>query len=278
MSLIAHRYGKGRVRIMRVRRDGARHEIREASIGVMLHGDFGRSFTHADNSQVVATDSIRNLVNLAAREDIASDHEPFIAALAARFLDRYAHVERVAIDSTETRWTRLAIDGHPHPHAFALDANGNPTVHVERTRDMIVTRSGIRNYTFLKSTGSGFTGFLRDDITTLPETSDRIAATSMDASWLWSATPDDPVRVNARLLDTLLGVFATTHSASLQDSLYRMGQAALEAVPGIAEITLACPNKHYLPIDLAPLGASSDNLVFTPSDEPHGQIECTLAR
>jgi urate oxidase len=76
----------------------------------------------------------------------------------------------------------------------------------------------------------------------------------------------------------MLEVFATTYSFGIQDSLYRMAEAALAVVPEIIEIKLACPNKHYIPINLTPFGLSADNLVFTPTDEPHGQIECTVAR
>ncbi len=72
--------------------------------------------------------------------------------------------------------------------------------------------------------------------------------------------------------------FATTYSLGVQDSLFRMGNAALQAAPDITEIAIACPNKHYLPIDLTPFGLAADQAVFTPTDEPHGQIECTLRR
>ena len=279
MRLIANSHGKARVRVMRVERGPDRQQVREASLDVMLHGEaFARSYTHADNTLVVATDTIRNLVNLVAREQIAASTEHFARIVAIRFLDRYDHVERVTVAATETSWSRLIIDGAPHPHAFTLNANGRPTAHIDATREAISLRSGIEGFTFLKSTGSGFEGFLRDDATTLPETNDRIAATSMNATWLWRADPDDHPITNAAILDAMLRTFATTHSASLQDSLYRMGESALEAAPELSAITLACPNKHYLPIDLTRLGASSDNLVFTPTDEPHGQIECTLSR
>jgi urate oxidase len=276
MTLLAHRYGKGRVRTMRVHREGERNEVRETALDVMLHGDFGRAYTDADNASVVATDTIKNIVNIVAREQIRAHNEDFADAVARRFLDRYPHVTRVEIISHETRWTRL----NDHPHSFVRDANGTPIVLLDHMRDAKpVLKSGVRGFTFLKSTRSGFEGFPRCDATTLPETADRIAATSMDATWLWAASPEEGyARANASILDALLGDFADTYSASLQDSLYRMATAALAATAGITEITLACPNKHYLPINLAPFGASADNLVFTPSDEPHGQIECTVGR
>ena len=72
--------------------------------------------------------------------------------------------------------------------------------------------------------------------------------------------------------------FATTYSKGVQDSLYRMGEAALAAVPELAEIRMACPNKHYIPMRLEPFGMVSDNAVFIATDEPHGQIECVIGR
>ena len=76
----------------------------------------------------------------------------------------------------------------------------------------------------------------------------------------------------------LLQVFATTYSHSAQDSLYRMGEAALAAAPAIEEITLAMPNFHYLAIDLSAFGRDAKGRLFLPTDEPNGQIEATLRR
>jgi urate oxidase len=263
---------------MRVHRTDGHDEVRELTVQAMLEGDFDRAYTHADNKTVVATDTIKNIVNIVARETVAAPAEVFCEKLAQRFLDRYDQVRQVVVDTAETRWNRLPLAGTPHAHAFLLDANGKPTVRLERTRSGQVMRSGITGFTFMKSTGSGWTDYVMDDYTTLAETTDRIAATSMTASWLWGARPADPAAANAAILGAMLEVFAGTYSHGMQDSLYRMGEAALAAMPDITEIAIACPNKHYLPIDLRAFGMASDNTVFTPTDEPHGQIECTLAR
>ena len=130
----------------------------------------------------------------------------------------------------------------------------------------------------MKSTQSGWDQYMKDAYTTLPETRDRICATSMNAAWRWRAEPSDYAAANAKVLSEMLKVFATTYSESVQDSLYRMGSAALVAVPDILDISLACPNKHYLLINLAPFGLDNDNQVFLPTDEPHGQIACTVGR
>jgi urate oxidase len=120
--------------------------------------------------------------------------------------------------------------------------------------------------------------YVHDEFTTLAETTDRICATSMNASWRYEREPADFTAANERILQTMLRVFATTYSEGVQDSLYRMGQAALEAVPEISHVSMAVPNKHYIPINLSHFGFDNENQVFLPTDEPHGQIECAVGR
>ena len=278
MPLIQNSYGKGRVRVMRVQRDGAHNAVRELSVLTLLDGDFAAAYTEGDNSTVVATDTIKNIAYIVARENMTADTEHYGELLAARFLERYPQVERVRVSMRETRWTRASFGGEAHPHSFVLDGNGQPTAEVTATREGTAVVSGITGYTFMKTTASGWVDYVMDDYTTLPPTEDRIAATAMDASWTWLQAPADYDATNARVLATMLEVFATTYSHGVQDSLYRMGEAALAAVPELATIRMACPNKHYLPIRLEPFGLSSDNMVFMPTDEPHGQIECMVGR
>jgi urate oxidase len=283
MPLIRNTYGKGRVRVMRVHRtpgvDGIEHdEVRELTVMTMLDGDFAAAYTSGDNRLVVATDTIKNIAYIVARENMTACPEEFSIKLAARFLERYPQVMHATINVHETKWVRASFGDKPHPHSFVLDSNGMPTASVSANREATTIVSGIKNFTFMKSTGSGWVDFVRDEYTTLPDTDNRIAATSMDASWSWLAAPEDYPAANAKVLDTMLEVFGTTYSKGVQDSLYRMGEAALAAVPQLATITMACPNKHYLPVNLDKFSMSSDNSVFIPTDEPHGQIECTVGR
>ena len=277
MPLIQNTYGKGRVRVMRVHR-GDRNEVRELTIMTLLDGDFAAAYTEGDNRAVVATDTIKNIAYIVARENMTAGTEQYGEALAARFLQRYPQVERVRVSMRETRWTRASFGGAAHPHSFVLDSNGQPTAEIVATREGTTVVSGIAGYTFMKTTESGWVDYVMDEYTTLPPTRDRIAATAMDASWTWLRPPADYGAANARILSTMLEVFATTYSHGVQDSLYRMGEAALAAVPELGTIRMACPNKHYLPVRLEPFGLSSDNMVFTPTDEPHGQIECAVGR
>lgn len=278
MALIENRYGKERVRVLRLHKDGDRHDVRELTVRAMMTGDFGRLFTDADNRKAVSTDTIKNLVNIVARENLALDTEAFCQAVCQRFFDRYPQVAGVDVTAHETRWQRMALDGEPHPHSFVLDDNGRPFASVAGTRDAMTIRSGIAAFTVMKTTQSGWDDYEKDSYTTIPETRDRICATSLEASWDWRAVPADYRATNATILRSMLGVFATTYSDSVQDSLYRMGMAALADVPEIGTVTLAAPNKHYIPINLTAFDLSNDNMVFLPTDEPHGQIECTIGR
>lgn len=278
MALTASSYGKARVRVMRLARDGDHHTPRELDLTVMLTGRFDRAWTHADNRACIATDSVRNLVNVTAAGHLHADAEAFAEAVADVLLTTYPQVEEVTIEARETRWLRHAVSGEPHGHTFTLDGNGLGYVKLTAGRGGSVLRSGLRGYSFMKTTRSGWADFVADRFRTLPDTGDRIAATSMDATWTWDGRPADRTATNAAVLAVLLEVFGTTYSHGVQDSMYRMGEAVLAAIPEIATIAFAMPNRHYIPIDLAPFGVEHANAVFLPTDEPHGQIEATIGR
>ncbi|MER2263907.1 factor-independent urate hydroxylase [Methylobacterium oxalidis] len=278
MALTASRYGKERVRVMRLTRDGDHHTPRELSLDVLLTGAFDAAFTSADNRACVATDSVRNIVNVTAARNLSLEKEDFAGAVAAVLLETYPQIEEVVVEATETRWIRHAFGGAPHGHTFTRDGNGFGYVKLSAGRGGSVLASGLRGYTLMKTTRSGWAGFVDDAYRTLPDATDRIAATSMDATWTWADRPGDFAAANARVLARLIEVFGTTYSHSIQDSLYRMGEAVLADVPEIAEISFAMPNKHYVPIDLDPFGLDNPGAVFLPTDEPHGQIEATIGR
>jgi urate oxidase len=263
---------------MRIHRAGDRHEVSQLNIKAMMEGDFARAYTDADNSTSVSTDTIKNVVNIVARENTGLATEEFCQVLAKKYLGTYPQIDSVNVTAHETKWSRLSFDGKPHPHSFVLDSNGKPFVEVTATRGRSILTSGIDGFTFMKSTQSGWENYVKDPYTTIPATADRMCATSMVASWKWSAKPANYPAANAKILDTLLQVFGTTYSRSVQDSLYRMGEAALAAVPEISEISMACPNMHFIPMNLTAFGLDNNNDVFLPTDEPHGQIECTVGR
>lgn len=278
MKLIQHNYGKARVRVLKVMRNGAQHSIKELDAQVMLQGDFDASYTKADNRLVVATDSIKNTVNVFAKQKLGTETETFGVLLGEHFLKTYRHVSRVEVSLTEHCWARINVKGKPHAHSFLEKSAAKPFAKIIATRKETVVESGIEELFILKSTASGFEDFLRDEYATLPDTSDRICATKLKATWTFTKKPKSYAKTNGKILDTMLAVFAKNFSPSVQVTLFQMGEAALKTAPEISQIHLAMPNKHCLLINLKPFGLENKNELFVPTDEPHGQIEGTVAR
>jgi urate oxidase len=177
--------------------------------------------------------------------------------------------------------------------------------------------SGLRDLVVLKSTGSEFAGFLKDQYTTLDETHDRVLATSLTARWRYApvgagvgggadararaaagpaagartaagpdagpgvgggANPVDWGAAYAQVRQILLEQFALVHSLALQQTSFEMGQAVLQARPDVAEVRLSAPSKHHFLADLAPFGLRNPGEVFYAADRPYGLIQCTVQR
>ena len=278
MKLIQHNYGKAKVRVLKIFRAGKIHSIKELDVQVLLQGNFDASYTKADNRLVVATDSVKNTINILAKQKLGMETETFGIVLGEHFLKTYKHVSRVEVSLTEHCWNRISVGGKPHAHSFLEKSAVKPFAKIVATRKEISVESGIEELFILKSTGSGFEDFLRDEFTTLPETSDRICATKLKATWIYAKKPKSYAETNSKILDVMLATFAENFSPSVQVTLFQMGEAALKAAKEISKISIAMPNKHYLFINLKPFGLENKNELFVPTDEPHGQIEGTIAR
>jgi urate oxidase len=277
-KLTGHRYGKARVRVLKILREGKTHRIKDIDVQALLQGDFESSYTEGDNSKVVATDSIKNTVNILAKQKLGEEIERFAVALGEHFLERYPQVENTIIDVAERDWARMTSDGVGQPHAFLGNDSSRMIAHVEIGRGKQLLQSGVRDLIIMKSTGSGFEDYVTDEFTTLRPTKDRILATSFTATWTFSSLPDNCHKANKTVLDAMLRVFAETFSPSAQTSLYHMGEAALSVCPEVSRLEMAMPNKHCLLIDLSPFKMENHNEIFLPIDEPHGQIEATIER
>lgn len=278
MKLVANRYGKARVRVLKILRNGPQHTIKEIDVSALLTGDFAAAYTSGDNSQVVATDTIRNTINVLAKQQLGEEIERFGSFVAQHLLDRYPQVETAQIELAAKDWQRLQVDGAAHPHAFRAGSNARAWAQIIASRSTQTMQSGIRDLVILKSTGSGWEGYPRDEFTTLPETNDRILATSFDATWTWSDEPANYNSANESILAAMLAKFANDYSTSAQASVYAMGKAALQACAAIARVDMKMPNKHYLLINLKPFGLENQNDIFVPTDDPFGQIEGSVTR
>ncbi|KAK2730187.1 uricase [Colletotrichum kahawae] len=289
--LASARYGKDNVRVYKVERHGDSQTVTEMTVCCLLEGEIETSYTVADNSVVVATDSIRNTIYIKAKENPINPPELYASILGTHFLDTYKHIHAANIKIVQHRWPRMTVDGKPHPHSFFRDGEETRNVEARISRkDGIALTSAIQKLTVLKSTGSAFHGFVRDEYTTLPETWDRILSTDVDAQWSWkfpdvaavrAAVPKfDPAWQAAR--DITMKTFAEDESASVQNTMYKMCEQILAAVPEVLTVTYTLPNKHYFEIDLSwhngLKNTGKDAEVYAPQSGPNGLIRCEVAR
>lgn len=153
----------------------------------------------------------------------------------------------------------------------------------------------------LKSTGSAFENFVRDEFTTLVEVNDRIFSTAVDLSFTYSPIALGPhanlvstlsslittpgyafSTIAARAREITLTTFATDESASVQATLYKMAEQIVKEHEKVESARYALPNKHYVPVDMKYIGL--DNLtpanaeVFIPLSHPSGLITATVSR
>jgi urate oxidase len=274
-----NRYGKSRVRLARVKRGGDGHEVREWAVQILLQGDFESCFTDGDNSKILPTDTMKNTVYSLARTSSFDCIEEFGQELVDFFLARNSQVSEVEVDISETVWDHALVGGAPHPSTFVHSGAASQTTQVKKKRDgKFLLVSGIENLVLLKTAGSAFEGFIRDTLTTLPETKDRLFSTALRANWTYLGSKLDFASLRARIGELLLAAFARHRSKSVQHTLYDMGQSVLGAMPEVKDIELVMPNKHYLPVDLSRFGQDNPNEIFVPTDEPHGYIEARVSR
>jgi urate oxidase len=276
-----NQYGKAETHMVRVTkrgRDGSLHEIKDINVSVSLVGDFAASHLEGDNSKIVTTDTQKNTVYAFAKEAGVGEIEEFALRLARHFVLDFPSVQRARVTIEEHPWARIEVGGKPHPHSFVRTGLEKRLATVTCTRDRAWVVGGISDLLLLKSTGSEFWGYPRDRYTTLAETHDRVLATSVVARWRYSHEKVDWADAFAATRRVLMEAFAAQHSLALQQTLYTMGESALEARPDIAEIRLSMQNKHHYTVDLSPFGLDNQNEVFYASDRPYGLIEGTVTR
>jgi urate oxidase len=277
--MLAHSaYGKSKIRIVQVLRGRERHDLRDLMVAIRFKGQYDESYTDGDNRHVLPTDTMKNTVYALAARDGIQEPETFGLTLARHFLERNPRLNRVRVDLTEHLWGRIGGAKGEHGQAFIRNGPETRTAAIQAGRHRTLVGAGVADLMILKSADSAFSDFLRDAFTTLPDTRDRLLATSMTATWRYHAGDLNFSSLWETVRNTLLVEFATHKSESVQHTLYGMGQAVLNRVPEVSAIHLVMPNKHHLPVDLSRLGFENRNEIFVATDEPHGLIEATLVR
>lgn len=270
-------YGKSGIRLVKISRHDAHHDIIDWTVAVRFEGDYGESYTAGDNRHVLPTDTMKNTVYVLAAKFTLSDPELFALTLARHFLDGNSQLDRVGVDIDQHFWGRITAGGREDGHSFVRQGPERRLARVSASRDATVIQAGAGDLFVLKSSRSAFADFLRDEFTTLADTHDRILATSLTATWTYTTSVDFG-RTWQSVRETLLEKFARHESASVQHTLFAMGQAVLDAVPAVGAIHLVMPNKHHLPVDLRPFGLEPRNDIFVAAPEPFGLIEATVRR
>jgi len=271
-----NQYGKAENRVVRIVRDTARHEIHDLDVTTAMRGQFGPAYLVGDQSNVLPTDTQKNTAFAFAKSVGVESIEAYGLALARHFVNDVEPIEGARIEIEEFAWQRAVVDGVEHDHTWTRSGAETHTaaITVDATGEYVI--GGFKDLVILKSTGSEFAGFLEDEYTTLPETHDRVMATSLVAKWRFNSTAVDWNAVYPAVKAIMIREFANLQSLALQQTLWHMGKAVLAAFPEIVELRLSAPNKHHFLVDLSPFGLENSGEVFVAADRPYGLIEAQV--
>lgn len=285
-ELTEHMHGKSRVRVARVWREpsGAQY-ICEWEVQAILLSAMEQAFLHGDNAGMTPTDTVKNTVYYVAKKmKQRCTAEEFAIEIAKHFVKEYPLVSQATVDVEQKPWKRIQVMGRPHNHGFTMGGTEIRTAQaVFNNSGLVKLSAGVKDFMVLKTTQSGYVGYLIDKFTTLGETTERLLGTSITASWAYSTPPKDTEKAYKNALDSLVEVFygnpATgIYSPSVQYTLHEMSQEALRRVPEMESITTRLPNIHFLPYNHEKSGVKFEDDVYIATSEPHGTIQATVTR
>jgi urate oxidase len=272
-----NRYGKAGVRLVKVERAPARHELRDVTVAVALAGEFTDAHVTGDNARILPTDTMKNTVYALAPERLKGSIEDFGVALGQHFLTA-APITSARIKLQEHLWRRIKVGERQHEHSFVRAGDEVRTARVTVFPDRAEVLAGIRGLSLLKTTRSGFVGYIKEQYTTLPETTDRIFATALNAEWSYTAGTLNYDKLWQDARRAIEETFAQHDSLSVQHTLYAMGEEVLQRCAPVRRIRFVLPNKHHLLVDLGRFGQENKNEIFVATREPYGLIEAVIER
>jgi len=252
---------------------------------------FRPSFTDGDNALIVATDSIKNFILRHAADFEGSTIESFLYVMASRFMNRYSHVDEVELGAERVPFDPASVGMSgaiaASPLVFRRSRNERTTAAIRMKRTPsgpLITslRGGLAGVQLIKVKGSSFVGFIRDEYTTLPETSDRPLFIYLNLSWMYGDCDDaiggDMSRYvpAEQIADIAQTVFHEAASPSIQHLLHLIGLRALTRFPQLAAITFESNNRTWeTAVEHA---ASGEGAVYTEPRPPFGFQRYTLTR
>ncbi|XP_060650854.1 uricase-like [Drosophila nasuta] len=297
-NLTGKGYGKDGVKLFHVTRDGAYHSVQEFDIKVHIKLSGNKEYTEGENSEIVDSDALRNIICVLGKKQGIEGPEKFALLVARKALEQYAHIVEISLNVETYPWRRISQDktkpdgsttNYQHNHAFMFTSTA------QRYCEVIVRRqdakptviSGFKGLRLLKTTKSTFLHFIEDEYTTTPQLHDRMLSTIAEGAWEYSDFENvDFTKDWESVTETVVKTFGGdpidgTVSTSTQRTSYLSIKQVLDDLPHVAVMSLTLPNRHYVHFDMKPfkkLVPGENNEIFIPLDKPYGIVYTQLSR
>jgi urate oxidase len=276
-------YGKGDVPVYRLHRDGdvppGQSPVFGANVTILIWGEaFWPTYTTGDNTNLVATDSMKNFIQRETMNFPGADLESYCRFLAEKFLNKYPQAEGAQISATEAPYAGIGERGV----TFIPGGPERATARIEMTRgkgdgaEIAEIRSGIEGFRLLRLNGSAFQGFVRDEYTTLPDIANRPLHMWLDLDWIYTSTPSawSQGAVTRSVRSIVREVFDGFTSGSIQQIIYEIGNKILRDLAAVAEVNLEANNRTWDTI-----AEQGERLgVYTDARPPFGCLGLTVRR
>jgi urate oxidase/2-oxo-4-hydroxy-4-carboxy-5-ureidoimidazoline decarboxylase len=268
-------YGKGDVIVYKLHRAGqpGRVPFFGANVTMLLYGDaFWTTYTTGDNTNLVATDSMKNFIQRETMNFDGSDLESFCHFLAAKFLGLYPQTEGIQVSATEIPYSDIGGS-----ISFAPSGPFKATARIELNHaGMANALSGIKGFQLLRLGGSAFRGFVRDEYTTLPEIKNRPLHMWLDLEWSYtdSASAFTNGEVTRSVKNLIHQTYQAFESGSIQQIIYLIGTKILESQSTISEVHLEANNRTWDTI----VEQGEEVGVYSDARPPYGILGLTLKR
>ncbi|QYR19072.1 urate oxidase [Paenibacillus sp. sptzw28] len=219
------------------------------------------SFTEGDNSNVVATDSMKNFILRHCADYEGSTTEGLIAFVSARFIEKYPHISAIEIGADRIPFESLNVAGESGFENSGLVYRRSHNEHagavmvLERVAhegaQVVSLWSGLSDLQLIKVSGSSFYGFIRDEYTTLPDSYDRPLFIFLNIKWRY-AEADDALKGESgsyvaaeQVRDIAHHVFHEYKTPSIQYLIVQIGRRILTRFPQLAEIRFESNNRTW---------------------------------
>ncbi len=249
------------------------------------------AYTDGDNSQVVATDTMKNFIHQVAIEFQGATFEEYLLFLAQRFLQTWDHVHILRVSGRELPFPAATVpaDGGFGPSGvlFSPGSGDYATASLDVVRDgdgarIVAHRAGRDGFRLIKVTGSAFADFVRDQYTTLPSVKDRPLYIYLDVSWQYGDVADAVDGSHARYVpaeqvrDLVATVFHEFVSMSIQHLMHEMGQRILARFPQLVDVSFDGQNRLWDTVVVS----EADPKIKSYCDPrpPYGSLHLTLHR